>query len=74
MRRLSISNIKIPTLLGLALLFTATFLGVAIYLYNQEVDKKIRTSLEPQNINIINIKTNAFSTFPLATNKCTATP
>jgi len=55
MRRLSISNIKIPTLLGLALLFTATFLGVAIYLYNQEVDKKIRTSLEPQNINIINI-------------------
>src|SRR3989344_470473 len=55
MRRLSISNIKIPTLLGLALLFTATFLGVAIYLYNQEVDKKIRTSVEPQNINIINI-------------------
>lgn len=45
----------IPTILGLGLLFTAIFLGLTIFFYNQEFKKKIDLINSPKNIQIVNI-------------------
>lgn len=54
MRRIS-TTVRIPTLLGLGLLFTALFLGLAIYFYNQEVQYKITHLIAPQDDQPINL-------------------
>lgn len=45
----------IPTILGLGLLFTAIFLGLAIFFYNQEFKKRIDLINGAKNIQIVNI-------------------
>ncbi len=46
---------KLPTLLGLALLTTAIVFGIAIFLYRQKLYEESRLILAPQKIQIVNI-------------------
>lgn len=46
---------KIPTLLGLALLITAIALGSMIYLYQQNLDQKDQSLFSPKKIEVLNI-------------------
>lgn len=46
---------KIPTLLGLALIITSISLGILIVVLNNQTVKKQRPDFEPQNIHVVNI-------------------
>lgn len=46
---------RMPTLLGLGLIFTALFLGLAIYIYNHELSKKVLESFKPRDLQVVNI-------------------
>lgn len=45
----------IPTILGLGLLFTAIFLGLTIFFYNQEFRKRVDFVNAPKNAQVVNI-------------------
>ncbi len=52
----NLSSVKtIPTILGLGLLFTAIFLGLTIFFYNQEFKRRIDRINAPKNIRVVNI-------------------
>lgn len=46
---------KIPTILGLALLITSLVLGIMVYSYNKQITDEIKILSYPKNIKIVNV-------------------
>lgn len=55
MKKYKTNTARIPTVLGLGLLFTALFLGISIFLYQQELSRRTMLLLSPKNTLVSNI-------------------
>lgn len=56
-----LTNLRIPTLLGLTLIIAGLSGGVYLILHQQTLQTKASPSLNPQNIEVTNIEENSFS-------------